>query len=71
MVTHWVHPEVVGYLAGFCDPLIPSREEEWVWPRVKVADLAADAYGLIACMADSLDEEFLSAAAGRRAGNTS
>jgi phosphonate dehydrogenase len=59
VVTHWVHHEVAGYLAGFCDPLIPSRQEG-VWPRAKVADLAADADGLIACMADSIDEAFLS-----------
>jgi phosphonate dehydrogenase len=59
VVTHWVHPEVASYLAGFCDPLIPSRQEE-VWPREKIAGLAADADGLIACMADSIDEAFLS-----------
>jgi phosphonate dehydrogenase len=50
---------VASYLAGFCDPLIPSRQEE-VWPREKIAGLAADADGLIACMADSIDEAFLS-----------
>lgn len=59
VVTHWVHPEVAGYLAGFCDAVIPSRQEG-VWPRQKVADLAAEADGLIACMADSIDEAFLS-----------
>lgn len=59
VVTHWVHPEVARYLAGFCDPLIPSREEG-VWPREKVAGLVADADGLVACMADSVDEAFLS-----------
>jgi phosphonate dehydrogenase len=58
VVTHWVHPEVQGYLAGFCDPVIPGREEG-VWPRVRVAELAADADGLIVCMADSIDEAFL------------
>ncbi|HEX4832657.1 MAG TPA: NAD(P)-dependent oxidoreductase [Trebonia sp.] len=59
VVTHWVHPEVTAYLAGFCDAVIPSREEG-AWPREKVAGLAADADGLIACMADSVDEAFLS-----------
>jgi phosphonate dehydrogenase len=59
VVTHWVHPEVADYLAGFCDALIPSREEE-AWPREKVASLAADADGLVACMADSVGEAFLS-----------
>lgn len=59
VVTHWVHPEVAGYLAGFCDAVIPARDEG-VWPPEKIADLAADADGLIACMADSVDEAFLS-----------
>jgi len=59
LVTHWVHPEVAGYLAGFCDAVIPSREEG-VWPQEKVAALASDADGLVACMADSVDEAFLS-----------
>jgi phosphonate dehydrogenase len=59
VVTHWVHPEVAGYLAGFCDAVIPSREEG-VLPQEKVAGLAADAEGLVACMADSIDEAFLS-----------
>jgi phosphonate dehydrogenase len=58
IVTHWVHPEVAAYLSGFCDAAIPSREEG-VWPRDKVLDLAAAADGLIACMADTVDEEFL------------
>jgi phosphonate dehydrogenase len=58
VVTHWVHPEVADYLAGFSDAVIPSREEG-VWPRQKVAGLAASADGLLACMADSIDEEFL------------
>lgn len=58
VVTHWVHYEVAAYLAGFCDAVIPSREEG-MWPRQKVAALAADADGLVACMADSIDEAFL------------
>ena len=58
VVTHWVHPEVRDYLGEFCDALIPSPAEG-VWPRDRVARLAADADGLIACMADSVDEAFL------------
>ena len=56
VVTHWVHPEVVEYLAGFCDPVLP---EAGVWPRERVAELAAGASGLIACMADRVDEALL------------
>jgi hypothetical protein len=48
VVTHWVYPEVADYLAGFCDAMIPDREEG-VWPREKVAGLAAGADGLMVC----------------------
>ncbi len=58
VVTHWVHPEVAGYLAGFCDPVLPGAGQE-VWPRERVAELAAGASGLIVSMADSVDEAFL------------
>jgi len=58
VVTHWVHPEVRDYLAEFCDAVVPAREEG-VWPRSKLAELAADADGLVVCMADSIDEAFL------------
>jgi phosphonate dehydrogenase len=58
VVTHWVHPEVTEFLTEFCDAVMPSPEEG-VWPRQKVVDLAADADGLIVCMADSVDEAFL------------
>jgi phosphonate dehydrogenase len=58
LVTHWVHPEVARYLSGFCDAVIPSREEG-VWSRQKIIDLAAGADGLIACMADNVDDAFL------------
>jgi phosphonate dehydrogenase len=58
VVTHWVHAEVAGYLAGFCEPVLPSAGEE-VWPRQRVAELAADASGLIVSMADTVDEAFL------------
>lgn len=46
VVTHWVHPEVVSYLAGFCEPRVPSAAEG-VWPGARVAELAATADGLI------------------------
>jgi phosphonate dehydrogenase len=58
VVTHWVHPEVVSYLARFCTPLVPSAAEG-VWPGARVAELAASADGLIACMADTVDDAFL------------
>jgi phosphonate dehydrogenase len=58
VVTHWVHPEVAGYLARFSDALIPSQEEG-VFSPGQVADLAVGADGLIACMADRVDDAFL------------
>jgi phosphonate dehydrogenase len=58
VVTHWVHSEVVSYLAGFCEPRVPSAAEG-VWPGARVAELAATADGLIACMADTVDDAFL------------
>jgi len=53
-----VHPEVGDYLAGFCDAVMPARDEG-VCPKPRLAELAADADGLMACMADSIDEAFL------------
>ena len=58
VVTHWVHPEVVSYLARFCAPLVPSAADG-TWPRARVAELAVTADGLIACMADTVDDDFL------------
>lgn len=58
VVTHWGHPEVGDHLAGFCDAVMPARDEG-SWPRSKIAELAADADGRMACMADSIDEAFL------------
>lgn len=58
LVTHWVHTEVAAYLRDFCDPLIPSAEDG-VWPPGEIAERAADAVGMIACMADLVDDAFL------------
>ncbi len=62
VVTHWVHPEVADYLASFCDPVLPGADQgdRGVWPTGRVAELAADASGLIVSMADSVDDAFLS-----------
>lgn len=60
VVTHWVHPDVWDYLGEFCDPVVPTRDEG-VWPRDKVVELAADADGLVVCMADTIDQAFLDA----------
>jgi phosphonate dehydrogenase len=58
VVTHWVHPEVAASLKEFSSPVVPP-EEPGVWPAARVLELARDAEGLIACMADRVDEAFL------------
>jgi phosphonate dehydrogenase len=58
VVTHWVHPEVIAFLAGFSEPVAPDRGTG-VWPAARVLELAAGAAGLVACMADRVDGAFL------------
>ncbi len=58
VVTHWVHPEVAGYLASFCAPVLPAGPGE-VFPPATVAGLAAGATGLITGMSDRVDDAFL------------
>jgi phosphonate dehydrogenase len=58
VATHWVHPEVTAYLSEFSAPVIPP-EDPGVWPASHVLELARDAEGLIACMADRVDDVFL------------
>jgi len=58
VVTHWVHPEVADYLAEFCDPVLPAGPGQVFAPET-IADLAADATGLITGMSDRVDEAFL------------
>jgi phosphonate dehydrogenase len=58
VVTHWVPPEVAAYLREFSAPVIPP-EDPGVWPVPQVPGLAGDAEGLIACMADRVDDAFL------------
>ncbi|WP_158888235.1 NAD(P)-dependent oxidoreductase [Amycolatopsis anabasis] len=60
VVTHWTHPEALAYLAGFCEPVAPGPAPG-VWSRAEVLDRAATAEGLLVCMADSVDDEFLAA----------
>src|SRR3712207_1114562 len=62
LVTHWVHPEVERDLARFCTPEVPRARD--VMPRSQVLGRLERAAGVIVCMADHVDEEFL--AAGRR-----
>jgi phosphonate dehydrogenase len=58
LATHWVHPEVRAYLEEFSVPVIPP-ESPGVWAAARVLELAGEADGLIACMADRVDDAFL------------
>ncbi len=57
VITHWVHDEVIDQLRQFCEPVpVTSRT---VLSRAEVLARAADAVGLLACMADHVDDDFL------------
>jgi phosphonate dehydrogenase len=58
VATHWVHPEVAAYLREFSSPVVPP-EEPGVWPAARLLEIAGEAEGLLACMADRVDEAFL------------
>jgi phosphonate dehydrogenase len=57
VVTHWVHPEVVDYLRSFAEPVVPEARE--VVPLEALRQLTISAEGLLACMADSVDDDLL------------
>lgn len=59
VVTHWVHPEVVETLERFCRPLVPSSRD--VMPREEVMAALRDAHGVVVCMTDHVDQQFLDA----------
>jgi phosphonate dehydrogenase len=56
VVTHWIHQEAAEHLGGFCHPVIPGSG---VLSRERCVELTTDAEALIACMADSVDDDFL------------
>lgn len=60
VVTHWVHEQVVNELARFSRPVAPARRD--VMPRPDVLSALQHADGVLVCMADLVDEEFLAAA---------
>lgn len=57
MVTHWVDDDVLAYLAEFAEPVAPA--ERTVFSPGEVLAHARDASGILACMADQVDEAFL------------
>jgi phosphonate dehydrogenase len=57
VVTHWVHDDVLEHLRQFCTPVaVASRT---VLAREEVLARAGEAVGLLACMTDHVDQEFL------------
>ncbi|TDB87920.1 hydroxyacid dehydrogenase [Actinomadura sp. KC216] len=64
VVTHWVHPEVIEALERFCKCAAPTERD--VLPRAEVRTRLGGAAGVVVCMADHVDEEFLDAGPGLR-----
>jgi phosphonate dehydrogenase len=57
VVTQWIHPEVAGALAEFCEPVLnPTRAP---LPAPELLARCRDAEGLLAFMPDLLDRAFL------------
>lgn len=56
---------VVAYLSQFSDPVVAPKDIG-VWPASQVLELARGAEGLIACMADRVDNAFLDRCPGLR-----
>ncbi len=59
VITHWVHPEVLGHLAAHCR-VVPNQSRETL-PRAEILRRAADAEGLMVFMPDRVDTAFLRA----------
>lgn len=57
VLTHWVHDDVLEHLREFCAPVAVT--DRTALPREEVLTRARDAVGLVACMADHVDEDFL------------
>lgn len=57
LVTHWVHPEVIEYLAQTCE--VVANTQRTTWPRSGVLELALECDALMAFMPDSIDDDFL------------
>jgi phosphonate dehydrogenase len=58
-VTHWVHPEVLTFLAHHFQVVANQTDE--AWPRAEVLARCRDADGAMMFMPDWVDDEFLEA----------
>ncbi|AMV73721.1 D-glycerate dehydrogenase [Desulfuromonas carbonis] len=59
VITHWVHPEVIDFLASRCR-VVPNQSRETL-PREEILRRAARAEGLMTFMPDQIDAGFLRA----------
>jgi len=56
VVTHWIHPEVAGFLAEFCEPVLNESRE--VLPEAELLARCRQAEGLMVFMPDRIDQAF-------------
>lgn len=59
VVTNWVHPEVLEYLARHSR--VVANESREPWNRERIVEACAGAKALLAFMTDHIDDEFLDA----------
>ncbi|WP_107670484.1 phosphonate dehydrogenase [Cyanothece sp. BG0011] len=59
IITHWIHPEVIDYLAPHCDLILNQTKE--TLSRKEVINRSKDAQGLMVFMPDHIDVQFLEA----------
>jgi phosphonate dehydrogenase len=57
VITNWVHPEVLEYLAPSCELIINSSKQ--ALSRQEILERARDAEALMVFMPDSIDADFL------------
>lgn len=59
VLTHWVHPEVIGFLAEKCTVIANQSSESLLFPELM--DRLRSAAGVMVFMPDSVNQEFLEA----------
>jgi phosphonate dehydrogenase len=58
VVTQWIHPEVAGFLAEFCAPVLNESRE--ALPAAELLARCREAEGLMVFMPDRIDQAFVS-----------
>lgn len=65
LITNWVHPEVIDYLAERCE-VIANRNREEPFSRKQIVEKGQDAFGIVAFMPDRVDDDLLQELPGLR-----